>query len=444
MVFTKNRKRKGFSLAEMMIVFVIVSIMLAAFAPVLTKKSPRSSDPDCINGIKTVDIIYSEPGSHSFTPPNGIIDGVEVTMVGGGGGGAGGSETSNNLVCTDSITAGCSTITFGTYAFPAKMYATLVNAGSAASCNALLPSAVGGNSGSSVSNYFINANKTSSYTLGAGTFQADGSDVVPVGSYAYGTSGGTITGVGTAHGGVPNAILPCTVQSCGSGGSVILTYNNDSYSCVGAVQPGAAGGRVTYSAMTPGTGGGGAAVAFFKENNFAIATPYTFTVGAGGAGGGVSQQGQDGGNTSFTINSTSHVAGGGKGGLAILPSATSVNVSSLGGSCVGTDCTAGSIPVEQTNALKSWVGGANTAFNNTANSTTFRGGLGACNGADTLSECAQINGYNGTDYKKTALSNIETIGGTGGGGGSCNNSGCGAGGAGGNGYIRLKYQVACD
>ncbi len=444
MVFTKNIRRKGFSLAEMMIVFVIVSIMLAAFAPILTKKAPRSSDPDCINGIKTVDVIYSEPGSHSFTPPNGIIDGVEVTLVGGGGGGAGGSEASNTLVCTNSVTSGCSTITFATYAFPAKMYATLVNAGTASTCNASTPTATGGNSGTSVANYLVNANKSSTYTLAAGTFKSGGADVVPAGSYTAGTSGSTISGVGTAYGGVPNAILPCTNQSCGYGGSVILNYQSGSYSCVGAVAAGSAGTRLVYSVMTPGTGGGGAAAASFKENNFAIATPYTFTVGAGGAGGNAGQTGQNGGDTSFTINTTSHISGGGKGGLTIAAGASSVNVSALGGTCTGGDCTAGSVPVEQPNTLKSWVGGANTAFNNEATSTTFRGGLGGCNGADTLSDCAQVNGYNGMDYKKTSLSKIETVGGTGGGGGSCNNSGCGTGGAGGNGYVRLKYQMACD
>ncbi len=441
MVFINNR-RKGFSLAEMMIVFVIVSIMLAAFAPILTKKAPRSSDPDCINGIKTVDIVYSDPGSHSFTPPNGIIDGVEVTLVGGGGGGAGGSEATNNLVCTDSVTTGCSTISFGTYAFPAKMYATLTNAGTASTCTPATPVAVGGTSGSSVVNHYIDANKSLSYVLGAGTLKTGGSDVIAAGNYTAGTAGNTINGVGTAFGGAPNTFLPCTGQSCGSGGSVNLVYESSAYACRGTVAPGNAGGRLVYSAMTPGTGGGGAAAAFFKENDFAIATPYTFTVGAGGAGGNPAQAGQDGQNTSFTINSTNHVAGGGKGGLTISSSASSVDVSSLGGTCTGPSCTAGSVPTMQTNLLKSWNGGANTAFNN--GSTTFSGGLGACNGANTLNACGQINGYNGTDYKKTILSNIETIGGTGGGGGSCNNSGCGNGGAGGNGYVRLKYQMACD
>lgn len=87
----KKDYKKGFSLAEMLIVFLLISIMLAAFAPVMTRKAKKKSDPNCPNGVKNMVAEYTVPGYYEFPMPENIIGEVKVTLVGGGG--KGGNHT---------------------------------------------------------------------------------------------------------------------------------------------------------------------------------------------------------------------------------------------------------------------------------------------------------------------------------------------------------------
>ena len=86
--------KKGFSLAEMLIVFLLVSMMLTAFAPLMTKRAKKSSDPNCVGGVKKMEAIFPYAGDFTFKAPEGIVGDAKVTLVGGGGAGADATDCS--------------------------------------------------------------------------------------------------------------------------------------------------------------------------------------------------------------------------------------------------------------------------------------------------------------------------------------------------------------
>ena len=90
----ENNYKKGFSLAEMLIVFLLISIMLSVFAPVMTKSAKRRYDPNCPTGIKTLIVEYTEPGAYEWTAPNNIApieNNAIITIIGAGGAGSDGT-----------------------------------------------------------------------------------------------------------------------------------------------------------------------------------------------------------------------------------------------------------------------------------------------------------------------------------------------------------------
>ena len=78
---------------------------------------------------------------------------------------------------------------------------------------------------------------------------------------------------------------------------------------------GGAGGGNPAAANNHGSGGGGACTILLDITGLSPSTGYTVAIGAGGTG--VSgSTGNNGGNTTLTIGSTTYTAGGGSGGLA--------------------------------------------------------------------------------------------------------------------------------
>ncbi len=92
----KNNRKKGFSLAEMLIVFLLISTMLAAFAPIMTKQAKKKTDPSCPSGVKSLTAEYPIAGTYTFTAPENITGEVTVTIVGAGGRGADASSIEYN------------------------------------------------------------------------------------------------------------------------------------------------------------------------------------------------------------------------------------------------------------------------------------------------------------------------------------------------------------
>ena len=100
----------AFSLVELMISLITISLIVTAFTPVITKKlstsglsigsfssgsnNGKDNSDDC-DGDETV-VEFIEAGEHSFEVPDGIKE-LTVTLVsGGGGGGAGNMQQVNH------------------------------------------------------------------------------------------------------------------------------------------------------------------------------------------------------------------------------------------------------------------------------------------------------------------------------------------------------------
>ena len=88
-------KTKAFSLVEMLMALLVASLLLAALAPVMTKKINEKVNFEGLVPTPTrKKIVYlTEPGVGEWVVPNGIRS-YKVTTVGaGGGGGASGNNS---------------------------------------------------------------------------------------------------------------------------------------------------------------------------------------------------------------------------------------------------------------------------------------------------------------------------------------------------------------
>jgi len=78
--------------------------MLTAFAPIMTKKAKKSSDPNCIGGVKKMLSIFPVAGKFNFTAPEEIIGEATITLVGAGGKGGDGFVTLGEIDGKQTIT----------------------------------------------------------------------------------------------------------------------------------------------------------------------------------------------------------------------------------------------------------------------------------------------------------------------------------------------------
>ncbi len=92
----------AFSLVEMLMALLVVSLLMTALAPVMTRKT------EVVNyeQEKTLDdgvAIYANPGTYAFEVPSGV-ENIKVQASGGGGGGGGASYKTYTETYTDSKT----------------------------------------------------------------------------------------------------------------------------------------------------------------------------------------------------------------------------------------------------------------------------------------------------------------------------------------------------
>lgn len=133
---SKIIKRTAFSLVEMLMALLVASLVLAALAPVVTRKM---NDNIRVTGVDSViydegKTIYSTPGEYTFVVPQGVYE-LEIQASGGGGGGGGASDTMFTKVYTMKASIPVSDVTdFKTLTLPVQkgyysLDAVLIGAG---------------------------------------------------------------------------------------------------------------------------------------------------------------------------------------------------------------------------------------------------------------------------------------------------------------------------
>lgn len=350
-------------------------------------------------------------GAGTYTVPLGTVY-LKIECIGGGGagasrtiagegGGGGGAEYAreNVFACNPNDTipyvvgsggiSGSTPVDGSTTAFgPAPNGTTVVtaNGGRSAAQNSSVGGAGGTGSTNSV-HYDGGAGRTASGSVGGGGGSSAGTSspgLSPVGTQAI-----VLTGAGSNTWPCPVGVTQIYVGLIAGGGG------------------GATGGLLNNGA---GGGGGGFAGAYVDVTSN---SNYNYTIGAGGSGGsGANQNGQSGGNTSFTGDNGTLTAYAGSGGLS------SNGRSGVGGGTGG--------------------GGAQTG--GLLGFSAFTGGTGGGNnpysGGGASSAGPSANGNNGDGYGDPGWA--PTGGGTGGSGSGAGNgsgqSGSSPGGGGGGTY----------
>ncbi len=291
----------AFSLVELMISLITISLIAAAFAPVITKKlstsglsigsfgsgsnNGKDNSDDC-DGDETV-VEFIEAGEHSFEVPDGIKE-LTVTLVsGGGGGGAGnmqqvnhtfvssGTGNSANNGTTELLTVSDTGLV--TYTVPdviknKNVLLTLCGGGGGGAYAALgnMYNGASGGNGEYVTNKMISTNNSFLYFHLGGGGAANGQSIPDAwgGSYSGGADGYNIfTQSRTKGGGSPGSW-------CGKSGGWGASYGGG----------GSSNAEFGTWAWNRTTGGGGGAATFVytsknAEGVLAIAS------GGGGAGG---------------------------------------------------------------------------------------------------------------------------------------------------------------
>ena len=247
--------------------------------------------------------------------------------------------------------------------------------------------------------YFLNSSGTTKGRLDTGVSTATGGTITYSGGYTY----HTFTGSGT--------FTPP------SGGSIEYLV----------VAGGGGGGRDNYSTGTRGSGGGGAGGLKYGTGHAVTATPYTVTVGAGGAGGSVDAEVGVVGSNSVLDTITANGGGGGggnnAGGTALAPTAGG----SGGGGGHGHTGAAG-------NAGEGFAGG--NGYAGASYDGGGGGGAGAV-GANGVDGAAGNGGAGLNTYSAWATATSTGVSGyyAGGGGGKAAGGTEGSGGAGGAGLV---------
>jgi len=260
-------------------------------------------------------ILYSTPGTYSFTVPEGVTF-VSVVCVGGGGGSFTGLS---NLPYDASNGAAGGGLAYGNNiaVTPGSTYTVQVGAGGTPLNNTLGTAGPGGNS------WFINAASLQAGGGNAATYTSVTTSNLPI------ALGGTSSGSLRSGGGVGGDGGAISADNTGGGGGGGAGGYNGS---------GGNGGNVTSSstglAGQNGTGGGGGGGGGSGSSSFA---------GASGGGVGVYGQGSDGTGGSAGGAGAGGVPSGGSGGASGQPrgNGTGQGGSYGGGGAGGPDSTGG-------------------------------------------------------------------------------------------------------
>lgn len=68
-----NRKKLGFTIAEVMVVILILTIIFAAFAPLITSKKDQLQQTKVLFGLGTVQALQLDQWTHILMPETQII-----------------------------------------------------------------------------------------------------------------------------------------------------------------------------------------------------------------------------------------------------------------------------------------------------------------------------------------------------------------------------------
>jgi len=251
---TKNSPKKGFicyanfafSLVEMLLALLVLSIIITAMLPVITKKSQEKvyTRVDMRKQVLYYGDSYCPPVSDAaldkgnascfgnFTVPDGVSE-IYVTLIGSGGGG-GGANVSGYAEFTAEGTTNNWIVPHGT----TEIEATLISGGA------------GGGAGGQISDYR--------------TFVTSGTGNAAAGKYI-------VNAAGTGNWALPNSLKnrPALVTGCGGGGG-------------GGASVGTWNGF-----PSNGHGGGSGGYVLNKVLNFGSnVTALTYYIGGGGGGGG--------------------------------------------------------------------------------------------------------------------------------------------------------------
>ena len=90
----QNRTR-AFSLVEMLMTLLVASLLMAALAPVMTKKMQENVSISGFGSVifNTGKTVYNTPGEYTFVVPDNVYELKIQAAAGGGGGGGGGSSS---------------------------------------------------------------------------------------------------------------------------------------------------------------------------------------------------------------------------------------------------------------------------------------------------------------------------------------------------------------
>ena len=405
-------RKPAFSLVEMLMALLVASLLLAALAPVMTKKFSENVNVSGSMGSyttkqKTKEIEFGSEecseiktdadGSQycegEYTVKGGFNGYINVTVIGAGGGG--GTAPTAGFV---EYTAAGSTNTFTVPAMVSDIEATLISGGA------------GGGAGGQIQ-------KTQTFvTYGNGNISANTNNIVTIDSDG--------TGSWTIPPAVRNKYLLAT--ACGGGGGGSSTPGLDQNATWG----------IHYKdAGANGYSGGSGGYILNRAITFANADKFTYYIGGGGASGGggsstseyFRQTGEDakpygGGGSAFKGASN----GGGSGSRGGIGSNGELKTSSvLGG--------AGGIGKPNGQHLENDFG-CGCSATSIIGIRTIRGGAGGQPGGGGGSSCQYCNAYNGS----------------GGGGGGATQLVVGSGiylnapGGGGGGTIRINTINKCN
>ena len=95
------QKRCAFSLVEMLMALLVASLLLAALAPVMTKRMNDNVSITGISGGTRLDYKRTFYTDSEWTVPNGVNQ-INITAIGGGGSGGGASYGFKEITASES------------------------------------------------------------------------------------------------------------------------------------------------------------------------------------------------------------------------------------------------------------------------------------------------------------------------------------------------------
>ena len=334
------KKIFGFSLVEIIVALIIISVITAALAPIITKRMSRNA---VILGEikqemqKTESTQFTTSGEHHFIVPEGVTE-VEITLVSGGNGGMAGESV---LTKNEIKTIGESTFSVPPYL--KNKYAKITMCGGGGSgggiaCNichggnfTTFQGAGGGGSGGAIKDDIIkisDKNQISVYVGGGGNGVTGGAPemvIPPEGNIKWDTCADPMDSVISCYHLTLRANAPGATIVGGQLYGRLSNYGRAGYG--GTLAGGSGGIYLGNCGLAGGGGGGGNATRFgtYGESHFRI-------VGGGGGGGGegmVVENITSSGTQRYV--SYSGAPGGGGGGVVFKEDGTYINYGGAGG-----------------------------------------------------------------------------------------------------------------